>query len=95
MALRCGLVGDVEVFDRFRVFLRSTLGVSSVMGLGPFAEFGVPCGRASVAWHGSIPGILSCATMAVALSAMNDKGQALTARSRVAGRQDRSLIFVY
>jgi hypothetical protein len=42
MALRCGLVGDVEVFDRFRVFLTSTLGVSSVMGLGPFAEFAVP-----------------------------------------------------
>ena len=92
MALRCDLIGDVEVFDRFRVFLTSTLGVSSVMGLGPFA---VPCDCASVAQRGSIPGILSCATMADALSAMNEKGQTLTARSRVADRQDRSLIFVY
>jgi len=75
MALRCGLVGDVEVFDRFRVFLRSTLGVSSVMGLGPFAEFAVPCDCASVARRGSIPEILSCATMADALSAMDDRDQ--------------------
>ncbi|MGE4634004.1 MAG: hypothetical protein AAEI92_01460, partial [Arenicellales bacterium] len=26
MALRCGLVGDVEVFDRFRVFPHVDLG---------------------------------------------------------------------
>jgi hypothetical protein len=71
------------------------LGISSVMGFGPFAGFAAQCDPADVARHGSIPRVLSYATMADALSAMNDKGQALTARSRVAGRQDRSLIFVY
>ncbi|MDE0975830.1 MAG: hypothetical protein OR999_01025 [Arenicellales bacterium] len=52
----------------FEFFLRSTLGVSSVMGLGPFAGFAVQCDPAGVARHGSIPRVLSYATMADALS---------------------------
>ncbi|MDP6030255.1 MAG: hypothetical protein QF636_04515 [Arenicellales bacterium] len=76
-------------------FFRSTLGISSVMGLGPFAGFAVQCDPTSVARHGSIPGVLSYAIMADALSATDARGQTLTARSRVAGSQDRSLIFVY
>jgi hypothetical protein len=37
MALCCGLVGDVEVFDRFGIFPHIDLGITSVMGHGPFA----------------------------------------------------------
>ncbi len=77
MVLRCGPVGDVEGFDRFRVFLTSTLGVSSVIGLGLFA---VPCGCASVARYGSIPGILNYATMADALSVMDNRDQIVDCR---------------
>jgi hypothetical protein len=59
----------------FEFFLTSTLGISSVMGLGPFAGFAVRCDRASVARHGSMPGVLSCVVMADALSAVDDRGQ--------------------
>ncbi|MEO1847731.1 MAG: hypothetical protein ABGY05_10210 [Pseudomonadota bacterium] len=44
------------------------MGTSSSMGLGPFAGFAVQCDRAGVARRGSIPGVLSYATMADALS---------------------------
>ncbi|MDB3945104.1 hypothetical protein N9444_04185 [Gammaproteobacteria bacterium] len=33
MALRCSLVGDVEVLVDFKCFLTSTLGISSLTGL--------------------------------------------------------------
>ena len=78
----------------FKFIFRSTLGISSVIG-GPFAGFSVQCDPTGVARHGSIPGVLSYAIMADALSARDDRGQTLTARSPVAGSQDRSLIFVY
>ena len=94
MALRCGLVGDVEVFDRFQVYLQVDLG-HQFGDRRPVCWIFRAVDPTGVARHGSIPGVLSYAIMADALSARDDRGQTLTARSPVAGSQDRSLIFVY